>query len=172
METIDCIKTRRSTRKFLDQQVPDELIERLIDCARYAPSSHGQYTSEFIVVKDADIKKRLSDVRQGMNESAIMSSSALIVICNDQNKSRWLEDSIFAAANIWLGATDLGLGAVYTTAFNNIEPKITETIKGILKLPKDILPICIIPVGYPDPSEESKEKHLKLAGEIVHHDVW
>lgn len=172
MELSEAIKTRRSKRKYLDKDVPDGIIRKLIDCAKHAPYSKGAFTCEFIIVKDKDIKKKLSDVRKGINETAIMTSSALIVICNNKNKLRWIEDGIFTAANILLAAHSLGLGAVYTTAFNPVETRITSEMKKILNLPEDIMPVCIIPIGYPDPSEEIKKKELRNIDKMIHYEKW
>ncbi len=56
METINCIKTRRSKRKFLDKNISDKIIAELIDCARHAPfgGPPKKYCQllEFIIIKD------------------------------------------------------------------------------------------------------------------------
>jgi len=74
--------------------------------------------------------------------------------------------------SILLTAHDLGLGAVYVTGFNNLKPEITEAIKKVLHLPENIIPIALIPIGYPDPSEVLEKKELKSIYEILHHEKW
>jgi nitroreductase len=63
--------------------------------------------------------------------------------------------------NILLTIHNLGLGAVYMTGYNNKETEITEGIKKALNLSRNIMPVVLIPLGYPDPSEEIEEKEFK-----------
>ena len=173
MDVFECIKSRRSKRKFLDKEVSDNLIKELIDCARHAPYSRGRFNCEFIVIRDEKIKKKLSDAREGASELPIMTSSALIVICIDLKATpRWIESGAVVAENILLAAHSLDLGAVYTAAFNPLKKEITFIIQNILNLPEDIMPVCIIPIGYPDPSEKLKKKELREVNEMIHLDKW
>jgi len=51
MKVEDAIKTRRSIRKFLAKKVPDDLINKLIEAARLAPSSHNAQPWKFLLLK-------------------------------------------------------------------------------------------------------------------------
>ena len=67
VEVLEAIRTRRSIRRFKSEPVPPELIEKMLEAARWAPSSADSEPWEFIVVTDPEIKKkspgRLSSVR-------------------------------------------------------------------------------------------------------------
>lgn len=60
METFDCIKTRRSIRKFKDQEVNQDLIDQIIEAGLYAPSARGLQSTIIIQVKDPEVKKELT----------------------------------------------------------------------------------------------------------------
>ncbi len=169
METIACIKARRSRRKFLDKEISDELLEKIIDAGRYAPSSMNSQPWEFILVKDSEIKKKLAELKGKDNEECLLGAKIIIVICVDTEKSatRWVEDGVCAAMNILLTIHELGLGAVYVTGYNNKEPKMKDGLKKALNLPEKIIPVVLIPLGYPDPNEKIEERELRGIKEIT-----
>ena len=59
MDAIECILTRRSIRKFLDKEVEQEKIEKIIECGKFAPSALNRQTYHFTVIKN---KEWLSDI--------------------------------------------------------------------------------------------------------------
>lgn len=180
MKTIDCIKTRRSIRKFLDKDISDETITELIDCARHAPFSGGPITEpqlwEFIIVKDKTIKERLAlnyDDRQFIRHAPI-----IIVVCadktKDQNYRDWDITASLAIQNLLLAAHDLNLGTCFITTFTHHETHKEDRIQlnETLNLPEHIELIAIIPIGYPNPSEEIEKKELRQINEIIHFNKW
>ncbi len=174
METIDCIKTRRSRRLFTDKEVPDEIITTLIDCAVNAPSSIDCQPWHFVIVKNRESKLKLARLKEEGNQQHILTAPISIVVCVDINKSpgRWIEDGVTATENILLGAHDIGLGAVYVTGFKSSKPEVAEDIRSILNLPENIMPITILPIGYPDDSEKLEKKELIDVNNIIHHEKW
>lgn len=174
METIECIKTRRSRRKFLDKEISEDVLKKLIECAIDAPSSQDCQPWHFVIVKNKESKIKLAKLKEEDNQEHILTAPISIVVCVDKDKSpsRWIEDGITATENILLATHDLGLGAVYVTGFKSSKPKIAEEIRKILHLPKNIIPVTILPVGYPDPSEKLEKKELKKMEEIIHYDTY
>jgi len=61
MDALECIRTRRSIRKYTDQYVSDELIDQIIDAGRWGPTAHNYRPTEYIVIRDPETKKKLSD---------------------------------------------------------------------------------------------------------------
>jgi nitroreductase len=180
METIDCIKTRRSRRKFLDKEVPNEIVRKLIDCARHAPFGGPPKKEpqlwEFIVIKDKKVKEKLAldyEDRQFCKQAPIM-----IAICGDKTKDPkykdWEITCSLAIENLLLAAHDLGLGVCFVTTFTHHEGHKEDRKKLIeaLNLPEHIELIALIPIGYPDPSEEIEEKELREIDEMMHFDGW
>lgn len=174
METIECIKTRRSRRLFNDEEISEELIQKLIKCAISAPSSMDCQPWHFIIVKNKEIKKKLAELKEEDNQQHILTSPASVIVCVDTEKSsnRWIEDGVTATENLLLGAHDLELGAVYITGFSPTKPEITKEIKSILNLPENIMPITIIPIGYPNLEEKLEKKELIKLNEVIHKEKW
>ena len=92
----------------------------------------------------------------------------MIVICVDIERSfgRDLENSVLAAANLLLVACAAGLGSVYMSAYTADEPKLAEEIERTLNIPKNVRPITIITLGYPD--EVPLPKALRPLKEMIH----
>lgn len=174
METIDCIKTRRSCRLFLNKEVPEEIIRKILECAITAPSSVDCQPWHFILVKDKSQKEKLAELKEDDNKKHILTAPVLIIVCVDAEKSpsRYIEDGVTAAQNILLASHDLGLGAVYVTSFKPSDIETAEKIRNILNLPRNIIPSAILPIGYRDNSENPKEKTLLNLKDIIHYDKW
>ena len=62
MNTYDAIMTRRSTRNYLDKPVEPELLEKILEAGRFAPSGGNSQTNHFIVVRDPAIKNKLVEL--------------------------------------------------------------------------------------------------------------
>jgi len=172
METIECIEKRRSRRLFIDKEIPENLIKKLLGCAICAPSSQDCQPWHFLIVKDK--KEELAGIKEEDNRQHILTAPISIIVCVDTEKSptRWVEDGVTATENILLAAHDLNLGAVYVTVYKEAGLEIAEKIKGIFNIPKHIIPMTVVPVGYPDMNEELSKKELVDIDKIVHHDKW
>jgi len=174
METIECINTRRSKRLFLNKEVSESIIKKLLICAINAPSSKDCQPWHFIVVKNKDSKIKLAKLKEEDNQQHILTAPITIVVCVDINKSpsRWIEDCVTATENILLATHDLGLGAVYVTGFKASKSEVAEEVRNILNLPKNIMPITILPIGYQDPFEKLDKKEPVNVEKVIHYDKW
>ena len=59
LETVECIRTRRSIKKFKPDSVPDELIEKVLEAARWSPSAHNFQVCRYVVVRDGETREKL-----------------------------------------------------------------------------------------------------------------
>ncbi|MBA2442192.1 MAG: TIGR03668 family PPOX class F420-dependent oxidoreductase, partial [Rubrobacter sp.] len=60
-EALDAVLGRRSVRRYLDREVPEEIVDRVLDAARWAPSPHGRQPWRFAVLTSPESRERLSD---------------------------------------------------------------------------------------------------------------
>ena len=159
---------------FLKKDVPESIVRKLIECAISAPSSQNCQPWHFLIVKNNETKVRLAKLKEEDNKHHILTAPISVVVCIDTDKSpgRWVEDGVVAIENILLAAHDLGLGAVYVTGFKSSNPEVAEEIRKILHLPANIMPIAILPIGYPDPSEKLEKMELLEVNEVIHNDKW
>ena len=160
---------RRSIRKYSGKPVSDEDIEKLLKAAMAAPSAGNQQPWEFVVIKDRNIMSAVTEVHP--YSSMLKESELAIVVCADLDKERhqgyWPQDCAAATENILLEAQHLGLGAVWLGVYPR-EDRV-EGIKKLLELPENIIPLSIIPVGYP---AEKKGPANRFDRARIHFDRW
>jgi nitroreductase len=125
-------------------------------------------------VRDKEKQTQLAVLKSEDNQQHVLTAPITIIVCVDTDKSpsRYIEDGVTATQNILLAVHDLGLGSVYITGCNLSKPSIADEVRDILSIPKNIIPITILPIGYIDPSEESHEKDLIKLNDIVHFNKW
>jgi nitroreductase len=173
MDVLDAIKGRRSIRAFRDTDVSERSIKKLIDAARLAPSAGNIQPWEFIIVRKAETKKKLAEA--ALDQVFIEESPVVIVVCANETRSSYgygargkmlycIQDTSAAIQNIHLVAYSLGLGTCWIGAFKE------EETREILRIPEDIRPVAIIPVGYP--AETPEPRRVRQVSQIVHYEVF
>ncbi|MFA5187898.1 MAG: nitroreductase family protein [Patescibacteria group bacterium] len=169
METLECIKTRRSRRKFLKQEVIEDLINKIIEAGKCAPSSENSQPWQFFIVKNKSLKDKFAGTNYKENEESILSCNFILVICVDKEKTptRFVEDGVLAAANMMMAIHDLGLGAVYLSAYKADDQTKEENVKRIFNIPANLMPICLLLVGYSDPDEKLETKKLRDNKDLI-----
>ena len=180
MELDRTIKGRRSIRRYREEHIPDSLIEELLDLARYAPSSMNGQPWYFIVIRNDETKRQLVEIKnkhcppekRRYRADFLQNAPVVVVVCVDRERSfnRGIENAVLAAANIMLGASRRGLGSVYMSAYRHDDPSISEEIKQILSIPKNVDPVTIIPLGYPD--EIPQPKKVRSLADIVAYETF
>ncbi len=134
---LDLIKTRRSTRRYVDRPVPRELLEQIVEAGRYAPSGGNNQTGHFLVVTDPAVLARLAEMAQeafaGMEVTentyrslafAIQAAKrggyvfhyhapALIIAANKKDYGNNMADTACALENMMLMANALDLGSCW-----------------------------------------------------------
>jgi nitroreductase len=169
MDTLTAIFTRRSVRKYSDKPVSDATVKLLLQAAMSAPSAKNAQSWEFIVIRD---KKTLAQIPAFHPFSAqIPGAQVAIVVCGNTKleaaKGHWIPDASNASMNILLAAHSLGLGAVWTTFYPYADR--TAGIRKLLNLPDHIVPLNIIPLGYP---VEKRAYQDRFNPAKVHYEKW
>jgi nitroreductase len=184
METLEAIKTRRSVRKFLDKPVEPEKLQAVLQAAQQAPSWANLQCWRFVVVQDAAMKRRISELsylesffspkgyKTNPAQKALAEAPVVIVACADPTRSGdlwyqnyYLTDVGIATENLMLAAHALGLGSVFVGVFDE------EKLRELLGIPSDIRVVGLFPVGYS--AEEKKDgPPRKALEEIVFYGKW
>ena len=173
VEVFEAIQGRRSIRAFESREVPEELVERLIEAARWAPSAGNIQPWEFIIVRKQEIKRKLAEA--ALWQSFIEEAPVVIVVCADEVRSTQgygmrgktlycIQDTAAAIQNIHLAAYSMGLGTCWVSAFREDEAR------KVLKIPARIRPVAIIPVGYP--AETPSPRSRRPLKQIVHYETF
>jgi len=173
MDVLEAIRGRRSVRAFKSQNVSQELVEKLVDAARWAPSAGNIQPWGFIIVRRPEIKRGLAEA--ALHQTFIEEAPVVIVACADENRSSQgygvrgktlycIQDTAAAVQNIHLAAYSLGLGTCWVGAFSE------EEARKILKVPRGVRPVAMIPVGYP--AEAPPPRSRRPTNEIVHYETF
>lgn len=160
-ETLVVIHERTSIRQFTDQKLEKEQLETLVKAGMAAPSAVNAQPWHFIVVDDPALLKTIGESIK--TSKSLISAPAAILVCGNMRKAKegwlqqyWIQDCSAASENILLAATSMKLGAVWTSIYP-AEDRI-KTVAGILGLPDHIIPLNIIPIGYPKAPKEPMDK--------------
>lgn len=153
MDTLECIKTRRSVRKYKDKPVPWELVVNILDAGRLAPCAGNIQNWKFIIIREEDNRKKIADacLQQRWMEKAPV---YIIIIAEPEKAQRFygtrgerlytIQNCAAAIENMLLAAHAQGLGACWVGAFDE------EMIRRAVNLPEHVIPHAVITVGYAD----------------------
>jgi len=168
MDALETIFTRRRVREFTDQPVSDNTINQILKAAMSAPSATGKKPWHFIVIKNKEILFKIPKVHPHAQASA--SANLVIIPCADPklaHKNFWPLDLAAASQNILLAVRALDLGAVWCGVYPDEERM--NAIRTLLKIPQDIMPLCVIPIGHTKVEQASKDCFMPKR---IHHDTW
>jgi nitroreductase len=171
-DLFSVIRTQRAHRTFTDEPVPDEVVERVLEAATFAPSAENTQPWVFIVVRDADARARIGELNRQAWEGGgrefsrprlspevfakveagatggIANAPVLVVVGGDTSRcvEAVLEASVWPAVqNLLLAAQALGLGASLTT----ITTVFGDELRSLLALPDHVRPLGVVPLGWP-----------------------
>jgi nitroreductase len=171
-DLFSVIRTQRAHRTFTDEPVPDEVVERVLEAATFAPSAENTQPWVFIVVRDADARARIGELNRQAWEGGgrefsrprlspevfakveagatggIANAPVLVIVGGDTSRcvEAVLEASVWPAVqNLLLAAQALGLGASLTT----ITTVFGDELRSLLALPDHVRPLGVVPLGWP-----------------------
>jgi nitroreductase len=181
MNLYDLIMKRRSVRNYKDQEIPENIIEQLLDAANNAPSGGNIQPISVITVQEAERRAKLSEMVG--NQPWVKNAPLSFIFCIDFWRiSKWADmceaefkgenalthfliayaDLMCAAQNVVILAESHGLGSVY---IGTILEAIDQA-REYFNIPKLVLPLMVLSVGYP----KSIPKNVpKLKREVITH---
>jgi nitroreductase len=160
METISSISKRVSVRRYKAEPIPKDLLEKLIDAGRRAPTARGVEPWEFVVVTKKEILSRLGEIA---NTGKFIKDAACCIAVFCEDTKYYLEDGCAATENILLAAADLGLGACWVAG--DKKPYIKE-VSALLKAPANLKLVSLLSIGWPgEEAAQAKNRSLK---DVIH----
>ena len=162
-DVLKVFKTRRCIRKFRKDPVSKETIEKIIDCARLAPTAINIQPWEFIAITSPEKRKEVADITQH-GKFIADAPCCIAVFCKDTKY--YLEDGSAATENVLLSAKALGVGSCWVAGDKK---EYTENIRKILNVPEGYKLISLIPLGYPEETPSPKKRSVS---EVLHWDQW
>ena len=173
MDFRQIVKKRFMCRSYADRDVPNELLDRILEVVEHLPSAGHTQPQEFIIIKNQKTKDQLAEAALG--QTYLAEAPLVMVVVSDTRRSQRrygergekfysIVDGAFASMLIMLACINEGLGAGFVGAFDD------DAVRTVLGLPRAIRPIGIIPIGY---CAERPEKLQRLGKKrIVHYETW
>jgi len=185
MEFSELIKKRRSIRNYENREVPLEIITEIINDAVQAPSASNQQPWRFIIIRDADLMKRMSDeskanllseiernpqhsskryegVLRNPDFNVFYNAPCMVIIAGEKDCLSVYVDCALAACYLMFAAADRGLGSCWVNLGADIR---SPALIGEIGLPPDCIIVAPIILGYPKqiPAQPKREaKILKI----------
>jgi nitroreductase len=171
-EVFDAIRKRRTVRKFADQEVSVEKIDKLVELAMYAPNRLNHQPWHFIVIQDKRIQKQFADFLR--IHSYLEDASAVIVACAVPKASTtWALDVSAAVQNLMIGATSMGLGTAWVGSPDTVTwSMFEESVRDSLGIPIDVRVVALVAVGHPDKTPAPHTKEQRFDPNKVHYGRW
>lgn len=174
---MEVIKGRRSIRNYLDKEVPQEVLDQVLEAVRWAPSWANTQCWEVVVVRDPQIKQKLQETMSKGNPAtrAIVEAPLVLVVCGKLQSAGYYKGEVttkfgdwflfdlgLATQNLCLAAHSLGLGTVIAGLFDH--DKAGEAVK----LPSGYDVVALIPMGYPSKGTGAPKR--REVTEFTHYD--
>lgn len=167
MHLTEIIQQRKSIRKYKNQPIDKEIIEEILESARLAPSAVNFQPWKFFVCQSEHAK---SVVYESYPREWFRAAPLYIIACGNRDES-WKRpcdgkdhldiDIAIAVEHMVLKITELELGTCWVCNFN------PQVIKEKLPLEENLEPIVILPIGYPQDSQEKGNRKRKSLEEIT-----
>lgn len=184
MSVIETIHQHRSIRKYKSDQIPEDLLEDILEAGLRASSSGNMQTYSIILTSDQVLREQLYEAH--FRQTMVLEAPHLLTFCADFHRMRqWLRlseaadnfdnfmsfmvaaiDAILVSQNVALAAESKGLGICYLgSTFSNC-----DRVGRILNLPSNVVPVVGFTLGYPDEAPPLRDR-LPLDG-LVHHETY
>jgi nitroreductase len=167
MEFEELIKHRYSVRAYQDRPVEKELLERVLEAARLAPTAANRQPFQLVVVHTRGREQELKPIH---HRQWFLQAPLLIFACgipaqawqHNNGKSYLDVDIAIVMDHLTLAAANLGLGTCWMASFD------FQEVRRILEVPDEVEPLVMTPLGYPADQPQIKER--KPLSELVRYE--
>lgn len=178
------LQNHRTIRKYTDREIDSDTINQLLKSGIMASNTGNMQAYSIIITQDTDMKKRLAPAH--FNQPMVTQAPVVLTFCADFNRINiWCRnrqaypgfdnfqsfltaavDAVLVAQNVCIAAESIGLGICYlgTTSYS------ADQIIDILQLPKGVIPVTTVTMGYPA-NDPGLTDRLPLEA-VVHHETY
>ena len=175
MEAIACIEGRRSIRKYKNEKVSHEVVEKIVEAASMAPSWKNTQIARYVVIEDEGMLEKIAaECTNDFNAKTIRSAAALVAVTIIKNRCGYERDGSFttvkgdswqmfdagvATQTFCLAAHNYGVGSVIMGIFDY------DKVAELIEMPETQEMTALIAIGYPD--EEPEAPKRKTVADLV-----
>jgi nitroreductase len=170
MNVLDAIRLKRAVRRFKDEPLPEDVIQKILNAGRRAQSSKNTQPWHFIALTDRALLKALAET--GAYAGHLGGAALGVAILTPDPASRFsvMFDAGQAAAYMQLAAWELGVGSCLASIYD------PEKAREILGFPAEWHLRIALSFGYPlesaDLTSAPRKSGRRPLAEIVHRDRW
>lgn len=178
-DIMDVIKGRRSVRRYLEKDIPEEVIGDILEAVRWSQSWANTQCWEVVVIRDKALREQLqATVPEGNpSKDAIVSAPVLLALCGKLECAGYYKGSTptkfgdwfmfdlgLATQNLALAAHALGLGSVVVGMFDH------DKARDVIRVPEGCELVTLMPLGYPAKTPSAPDR--KETGSFTHYDTF
>ncbi len=168
MNTIECINTRRSIRKFTEEPVPHDTIQKIVEAASMAPSWKNTQITRYTVVESKELKDKIAaEATIPFNANTINSAAAVVAVSVVKNRCGYERDGSFttvkedswqmfdagvATQTFCLAAHEYGIGSVVMGIFDY------DKVAELVEMPETQEMVALVAIGYPAENPEAPKR--------------
>lgn len=169
MDVAKAIRDRRSVRSYENKDIPQEVLLKVLEAARLAPSANNRQPWKFVVVREAAKRKALA---KAAKEQQFVAEAPVVIAAVALEPERTMTcgvptyavDLAIAVDHMTLAAVQQGLGSCWIGAFYQ------EDVKKLLEIPDECKVAALLTLGYP--RDQARFKNRKPLEEIVCYEKW
>jgi len=161
MEVYECVRSRLTVREFKPDPVSDRLVTRILQAARWAPSSRNRQPWHFIVIRDREVLRRIGQIA---SSGPYIAQAPLAIAVAMENVNRAELDAGRALQQMELTAWSEGLGG----CFVGLRGEEQTRVKELLGIPQEMQLLTVMPFGHPTEAANTGSKRRKPLSEIAH----
>ncbi len=171
METWEAITSRRNVRQFADRKIEEDVLDRILEAGRRAPSSRNGQPWDFVVLTDRKQLQELSTVWRGAGHVADSAATIALVVKHGEDqdaRARAEYDLGQATMAMMIAAADQGVGSGHAAVADQAKAR------EVLELPADRRVAYLIDLGYPAdrPLKPIERPDRRPFDEVVHKGRW
>lgn len=180
----DVLLNRKTIRKYLSKPVEDKLLNELLTMGCRSSTTGNMQVYSIIITREDKIKKELAPLH--FNQKMVTEAQAVLTFCADFNRfNKWCRarnaepgydnflsfftaaiDALLVAQTFCIASESMGLGICYLGTTTYMAHKIIE----VLKLPKGVVPVTTVTLGWPEEDPEQVDR-LPLKA-VVHNETY
>ena len=153
MSLIDILKKRKSIRKYTGEDISQDIIDKIIEAGKLAPSGRNKKPVRLILVKDQEILESLSNTRSHGSQLLAGANAAIVVVGDSELSDTWIEDCSIAMMIMQLQATELGIGNCWVQVrgryLDETGELTADLIKSKLNIEDKYSVECMLSLGMP-----------------------
>lgn len=117
MDAIECLKNRRSVRKYQEKQIPAEVLEQILECGTYAANGRGAQSAKMVVIQDPETIGKLEQMNAAImgaeGTHPFYGAPTVVLVLADTTKGTYLEDGSLVMGNLMNAAWALGVDSCW-----------------------------------------------------------